>query len=190
MKILVEVVCMTTILLLLLSGCSKADSSKQESSNNESIIQTDSSDIKRYFNEDTWKNLNDKLEKLFKKDSVEISLSDKYKSETAQLEALGSGDLYFTVEGIDFKVVIKDRTSEEITFSINDSNHNNSGWHSNNRIYIFGESIEDIKKDGDFADGKDYLGNAKRYKKIDNAVSEKIIKETEKQTKEIPTSAN
>lgn len=172
MKILVGLVCTTTILLLLLSGCDKVDNSKQESSNGESIIQTDNSDIKRYFDENTWENLNDKLEKLFKKDSVEISLSDKYKSETAQLEALGSGDLYFTVEGIDFKVKIKDRTSEEITFSINNSNHN-SGWHSNEFIYIFGEPVEDIKKDSDsttdgdsFIGAEDYLGNVRRYKSI------------------------
>ena len=174
MRILVGLMCTTTILLLLLSGCDKTDNNEKESSNDESsIVQTDNSSVKQYFDENTWENLNDKLEKLFKKDSVEISLSDKYESEIAQLEALGSGDLYFTVEDIDFKVKIKDRTSEEIAFSINDSDHDDSGWHSNEFIYIFGEPIEDIEKDSDsttdkdsFTVAEDYLGNVRRYKKI------------------------
>lgn len=173
MRILVGLMCTTTILLLLLSGCDKANNNEKESSNDESIVQTDNSSIKQYFDENTWENLNDKLKKLFKKDNVEIKLSDKYKSETAQLEALGSGDLYFTVEDIDFKVAIKDRTSEEIAFSINDSDYTDSGWHSNEFIYIFGEPIEDIEKDSDsttdsdsFIGEEDYLGNIRRYKKI------------------------
>lgn len=106
--------------MINMCACSKSDTPKvQYISSAESVVDnSNAKEINEYFADvDNWNELNQVFCELYKKDAVEMKISVKNQSSIPTLNAFGTGDLWITIDGVEFKIEVKDNKAMHINCS-------------------------------------------------------------------------
>ena len=103
--------------MINMCACSKSDTPKvQYISSAESVVDnSNAKEINEYFADvDNWNELNQVFCELYKKDAVEMKISVKNQSSIPTLNAFGTGNLWITIDDVEFCIEVKDNKAMSI----------------------------------------------------------------------------